>query len=38
LFYGQQSPSVINTRSILDGIGKNAFVAIGKLASVFAKD
>jgi DNA invertase Pin-like site-specific DNA recombinase len=31
---GQQSNSVNNARSFLDGIGKNAFVANGKLAPV----
>jgi hypothetical protein len=34
LRYGQQSHSVNGTRSVLDGIGKNAFVALGKLVPV----
>ena len=32
--YGQQSHSVNDTRSVLDGIGNRAFVPIGKLAPV----
>lgn len=32
--YGQQPHSVNGTQSVLDGFGRNAFVAIGKLAPV----
>jgi hypothetical protein len=38
LIYGQQPHSINHTRSVFDGIGNSAFVAIGKLAPVLAKD